>query len=82
VYDGVPLFDRSARRWLLAATCGGKGAALLAVSASEDARGAWLLSNVNADAAGTGLACTAPQEAAVADAVRVSYDAHGVYLSL
>ncbi|KAF8057896.1 coq6 [Scenedesmus sp. PABB004] len=82
VLDGVPLFDKAARRYLLAATCGGKGSALLAASATADPAGAWFLYSLAADGVGTGLACASPRESAVADGVRLGYDAHGVLVSL
>lgn len=82
VYDATPAYDKAARRYLITATCGGKGAALLAASATPDPLGPWFLFMLLADAADTGLACTAPKETAVAESARLTYDANGVYISL
>jgi hypothetical protein len=82
VYDAVPLHDTSTGRYLVAATCGGKGAVLLAASATADPLGPWFLFMLLADAADTGLACAAPRETAVAESARLSYDANGVFVSL
>jgi hypothetical protein len=76
------MYDQAAKRYIVAATCGGKGAVLLAVTATSDPTGPWFLFMLLADAAETGMACTVPKESAVADSVRVTYDNNGVYLSL
>lgn len=82
VYDAVPLYDKAAKRYIVAATCGGKGAVLLAATATSDPTGPWFLFMLLADAAETGMACSNPKETALADAVRVTHDGNGVYLSL
>jgi hypothetical protein len=82
VYDAVAAYDKATRRYLVTATCGGKGAALLAVTATPDPLGPWFLFMLLADAADTGMACASPRETAVAEAVWLNYDANGVYLSL
>lgn len=82
VYDAIPMYDKHAKRYLLAATCGGKGAVLLAATATPDPSGPWFLFMLLADAAQTGMACVSPPETAIADSVRLTYDANGVYLSL
>jgi hypothetical protein len=82
VYDAVPIYDQAAKRYVVAATCGGKGAVLLAATATPDPTGPWFLFMLLADAAETGMACVGPKESAVADSVRVTYDSNGVYLSL
>lgn len=82
MYDAVPVYDKAAGRFLISATCSGKGAALLAVSATGDPTGSWFLFTLLADGDGTGMACSSPKESAVADSVRLTYDNNGVYLSL
>jgi len=78
----VPLYDKAARRFVVTATCSGKGAVLLAATATTDPTGTWFLFTLLADAAGTGLECTSPAESALADSARVTTDANGVYISL
>lgn len=82
MYDAVPQYDKHTKRYLVAATCGGKGAVLLAATATQDPLGPWFLFMLLADAAQTGLACDSPKESAIAEYVSLSYDANGVYLSL
>ncbi|WIA35755.1 hypothetical protein OEZ86_004151 [Tetradesmus obliquus] len=82
VYDAIPAYDKAVGRFLITATCSGKGAVLLAVTATADPLGSWFLFTLVADAAGTAMECTSPRETAVADSVRLTYDANGVYLSL
>lgn len=82
VYDATPLYDSAAKRYIIAATCGGKGAVLLAATATSDPLGPWFLFMLLADAADTGMGCITPKETAIADSVRVTYDSNGVYLSL
>jgi hypothetical protein len=82
VYDAIPVYDKAVGRFLVTATCSGKGAVLLAATATANPTGSWFLFTLVADAAGTALECTAPRETAVADSVRLTYDANGVYLSL
>lgn len=82
MYDAIPMYDKHARRFLIAATCSGKGAVLLAATATADPMGSWFLFNLIADGAATGMACRDPVETALADSVRVTYNTDGVYLSL
>ncbi|KAI8474789.1 MAG: hypothetical protein J3K34DRAFT_517876 [Monoraphidium minutum] len=81
VYDAHAVFDASARRFYVAAACGGTGSALLAVSATAEPFGAWYLYNLNADGLGTPLAC-ANGEAALVDYPRLNYNADALALSL
>lgn len=82
MYDALPLYDKAAKRYIIAATCGGKGAVLLAATATPDPLGPWFLFMLLADAAETGMACLNPKETAVAESARVTYDNNGVYISL
>lgn len=83
VYDAIPLYDKHAKRYLIAATCSGKGSVLLAASATADPTGSWFLFNLIADAADTGMACKAPAvETTLAEGVRVTYNTDGVFVSL
>jgi hypothetical protein len=82
VYDAIPVYDKAVGRFLVTATCSGKGAVLLAATATADPLGSWFLFTLVADAAGTAMGCTSPRETAVADSVRLTYDANGIYLSL
>lgn len=82
VFDAVPVYDKAAGRYLITATCSGKGAALLAVSATGDPMGSWFMFTLLADGAGTRMACVSPPESAMADSVRLTYDNNGVYVSL
>lgn len=82
VYDAIPVYDKALGRFLVTATCSGKGAVLLAVTATADPTGGWFLFTLVADGAGTAMECTSPRETAIADSVRLTYDANGVYLSL
>lgn len=82
MYDAIPVYDKAAKRYILAATCGGKGAVLLAATATSDPMGPWFLFMLLADAADTAMACTTPKETAIAESVRVTYDSNGVYLSM
>lgn len=82
MFDAVPLYDKAAQRFLLVATCGGKGAVLLAASATPDPTGTFFLFTLMADGAGTGMVCDSPVETAVADSARLSYDANGIVVSL
>lgn len=76
------MYDKAAKRYLVTATCSGKGAVLLAATATADPTGSWFLFTLLADGAGTGLECTTPAESALADSARVTFDANGIYISL
>jgi hypothetical protein len=82
VYDPDVVYDHHARRFLVSATCGGDGRALLAVSSSSNPTQSWFLFGLVADAVNTRLACTAPVEAGMVDATRLTYNRDGVFLSL
>jgi hypothetical protein len=83
--DGVgepaATYDAAARRFYLAAACGGRGSVLLAVSATPEPHGPWYLYNLNADAVGTRLACPRG-EAAVVDYPRLGFNADALGLSV
>ncbi|KAI8464425.1 MAG: hypothetical protein J3K34DRAFT_526217 [Monoraphidium minutum] len=81
VYDAHAAFDAAARRFYLAAACGGTAAALLAVSATEEPAGYWYLYSINADGVGTSLECEGG-EAAVADYPRLSFNADALALTV
>jgi hypothetical protein len=81
-FDPSAAFDAAANRFLVSATCGGQGLVLLAVSATSDPTGAWFVSALVADGAGTSLACTNPvTEAALVDYTQLSYNSDGVYVT-
>lgn len=82
VYDAIPVYDKHAQRYIIIAVCSGKGAVLLAASATSDPSKSWFLFNLVADAADTGMACAGPVETALAESVRVTYNTDGLYLSL
>jgi hypothetical protein len=82
VFDPSAVFDAAANRFVVSATCGGRGLVLLAVSDTSDAAGAWFVSALVADGAGTSIACTSPTaEAALVDYTQLSYNADGVYVT-
>jgi hypothetical protein len=81
VGDAAAAFDPAARRFYVAASCGGRGSTLLAVSATPEPFGPWYLYNLNADAVGTRLACPGG-EAAVVDYPRLTFNADALAISL
>jgi hypothetical protein len=81
VYDAHAAYDPHAKRFYVAAACGGSGSALLAVSASAEPHAAWYLYNLNADGVGTRLAC-ANGEAALVDYPRLHFNWDAIAVSL
>ena len=81
VLDPAAAFDAAARRFYVAAACGGTGSALLAVTAGADPHGAWYLYNLPADGAATRAAC-ASGESAHADYTRLGFNADALAVTL
>jgi hypothetical protein len=81
VFDGHAAYDAAARRFYVAAACGGTGSALLAVSATAEPAGAWYVYNLNFDGVGTGLAC-ANGESLLADYPRLQFNADALAVSV
>lgn len=82
VFDPSAVFDQTAGRYLLSATCGGQGRVLLAASATSDPSSNWFVFGLVADGVGSSLACSSPaQESAVVDYTQVTYNRDGVFIT-
>lgn len=82
VFDPSAVYDHSANRFLVSATCGGQGRVLLAASSTADASGAWFVFGLVADAVNTSIACEQPvKESAIVDYTQVSYNSDGVFVT-
>jgi len=81
VFDAHSVYDPQARRFYLAAACGGTGSALLAASATAEPYGVWYLYNLAADGVGTKLACP-KKESTLVDYTRVGFNADAVALTV
>lgn len=82
VYDPAAVFDQSAGRFLVSATCGGQGRVLLAASAGSDPSSNWFVFGLVADGANSSLACLSPvEESALVDYSQISYNSDGIFIT-
>lgn len=81
VDDASAVYDKHAGRFVIAASCGGFGRLLIAVSSTSSAAGTWFLFGLIADAVDTKLECTSPREQALADYPQVGYNKDGLFVT-